>query len=217
MILKSILICDDHDLIRKGVHDFFKGYVGHEFNIREESDGLQCLESFKMKRSDIVFTDVSMPGINGIELTQRIRDIDKDTIVILFTMHKSPAIIQSAKAVGANGVFFKDSPFEELEAFLRKVFNSNPNHLYVHGEKELTEKNYSLIKMIENLTSTEKKVLRLIKEGKSSEAIAELLFVTEKSVNNYRNRISRKLDLDIKSGSLLKWITLNKEIIDLMY
>jgi DNA-binding NarL/FixJ family response regulator len=160
-----------------------------------------------------------MPVINGLEACEIITQKNADSKVIVLTMYKDVEMLKLAFYNGAKGYLVKDNTSEELVDCIQTVMEGKT--YMAKDVRELganlfsTDKaKFQISELIGSLTHTELKTLKLVSQKLSSKEIANLLFVSVKSVENYRSRICKKLNLDARNNSLLLWIMDNKIILD---
>lgn len=213
MNINTILICDDHLFSRKGLIHYVSDYFNNKYEIIETDNGKKAIDIFDNHHPELVFLDVELPDLNGIYICEHIKSLSPETIVIFVTMHNESTIITAIEKAGANGYILKDDSNIELEKCLNHVLNIQTFYTPIINKfiDESDYKEYERLRYKLNLlTNTEQKVIKLILEGKTSEEIIELLFVTIKSLHNYRGRICKKLELPRKNNSLNYWIFMNK-------
>jgi len=213
-----VAIADDHPIFRSGLkfllESSFKNIVVNQFE-----NGEKILEFVKIRMPDIIIVDIDMPIKNGLEVCKLITQMEIDSKVIILTMYKDIEMLKVAFRNGAKGYLVKDNTSEELVDCIQTVMDGKK---YV--AKDLRELGANLYhndtskvqipELIGSLTQTELKTLKLVRNKLSSKEIANLLFVSVKSVENYRSRICKKLNLDARNNSLLIWIMDNKNILD---
>lgn len=146
--------------------------------------------------------------MNGLALTAALRLQMPDLKIIMLTMHKEPDVIRTIIAEGIDGYVIKDDAVIELVAAIEKVLKGEK---YV-SDPSILQMDDDTIQVIKSLTKTERLVLKEIAEKKSSKEIAEVLFVSTKTVENHRYNISKKLQLK-GSNSLLKFALENRDFI----
>lgn len=203
----NILIADDHPVVAEGLCCLLakKGY-----NIVEVcNNGLEALNQIIAQKPSIALLDMGMPGLNGIEIMERMQGQKLPTKTIIYTMENDMAILNRCKELGVKGYLLKDFALEEIELCLSAVCKGDEYfspHLYNNMiSKAQSEKNGA-----ENiLTFTERKVLSMVSEQKSSKQIAEQLFITEKTVETHRRNIIRKLKIPPGNSALLLWAAKN--------
>lgn len=214
----KILVADDHPIFRIGLCNVIQnGFLNS--NLFEADNGIKAWEIIEKEKPDIAVLDINMPGVDGLELCKKIKQDNLSTKVIILTMYKEKSLLEKAKENGAKSYLIKDnSTFEVVDA-IKTVLN---NKFYWSEslkdiQKEITESNKEIDKVelqLKELTSTELKTLKLVCKNYTSKEIAELLFITAKSVDNNRSRISKKLGLEQVTNSLLIWAMKHKETID---
>lgn len=206
--MARILICDDHPFVLMGTKSYVQG-LGHTV-CEICSNGISAFNMIQQHRPDIALLDISMPGMNGIEVLKKIREEKLKTKVILLTMHNEMSVFNRAKALEVNGYILKDFGVETLGECIDSVMKGN-----VWVSKELSE---SLVMdreqgqntdLLNELSAAEKKIVALIAKQHTSRDIASMLFITEKTVENHRHRIMKKLDLPAEKNALLVWALKN--------
>ena len=204
----KILIADDHRIIRDGL----KSLLSDEKDIiivGEAADGDEALIKTSELLPDLLIADISMPGINGIEMTRLLCKEVLKTKVLILSMHDNEDYINQALVAGASGYLLKDSSKEELLKAIKAV---NNGETYCSGDvskillnKFLTSsKSKKLIFEVEEkleLTKREKEILKLISDGLSNKEIANKLFLSSRTVGAHRYNIMQKLN--VKNGAEL--------------
>lgn len=210
------LIADDHPIFRSGLKALLQNAYPTA-NIIEFDNGLDAQQAILEKAPDFSLLDIDMPGKNGLEVCNTVSKVSTSQIIIL-TMYNDGEMLKKALDSGAKAYLVKDNTSEELvecieslkrgESYIAKSMRKSPK-----VQKEL--KNYNEVtNKLKELTETEFKTLVLVAKKYSSKEIAELLFVSPKSVENYRSRICKKLDIDTTKKRLILWALENKNIID---
>ena len=213
----KILIADDHPIFLLGLVSIIES----SHNMRVEyvaSNGQQAIEMITINTPDISILDISMPGIDGIKLTRKVKELNINTKIIILTMHKNEAIFNLALDCGASGYVIKDNASTEIVDCIKSVYSGE---VYISSlikgfySNRLEGRKSDVIGNIGLLTDTEKKVLKLICENKSSIEIANKLFLSSKTIQNHRFSICKKLHLE-GVNSLLSYSLQNKYVIDLI-
>jgi DNA-binding NarL/FixJ family response regulator len=206
--LPRILIADDHALIRKGLRQVIEA-DSRLTVVGEAANGREALALIAEHQPHIAILDVNMPEMNGFDVVQEIRKRKLDVAVIFLTMHKDKTFFNKAMDMGARGYVLKDGALEEIVNAVNTVMRGQP---YISPPLA----NYLLQRMdrigllakqtpgLNDLTTTEKRVLKLIAEYKTSKEIAEELHIHYRTVDNHRTNICNKLGLQ-GSHSLLKF------------
>ena len=203
-----IVLADDHVMFRQGIKNILEKDKGREV-IGEAGDGLKLLELFNKVIPDMIILDISMPNLRGIEATQEIKMILPEVKVLILSMHKDKEFVYSAISAGAEGYLLKEDADTELFAAIEKIrqegryispllFGDLTDELFqAHHKGQLTPQ-------IEPLTTREREVLKLIAEGTSNKEIADLLFISVRTVENHRANIMRKLNIK-STANLIKY------------
>ena len=214
----KILVADDHPIFRIGLCNVIQSGITNSM-LFEADNGIKAWEIIEKENPEIAVLDINMPGIDGLELCKKIKLNKLSTKVIILTMYKEKSLLEKAKENGAKSYLIKDnSTFEVVDA-IKTVLNNNFywSESLKDIQNEIAESNKEIDKVeqqLKELTSTELKTLKLVCKNYTSKEIAELLFITSKSVDNNRSRISKKLGLDQVTNSLLIWAMKHKDTID---
>jgi DNA-binding NarL/FixJ family response regulator len=213
-----LLIADDHAIFRKGLRFILESSLS-EAEIIETNDGDETWKKILEFKPDVVILDIDMPHLNGLEICKMIAENSFSIKTIILTMYKEREVMNKAFLNGAMGYVVKDNSVNEIVACVESVRN---NRRYVgatvgdtlEGINELDKRKEKISQLLSNLTQAELKTLKLVSNNKSSRDIAELLFVSVKTIENYRSRICKKLELDPRNNSLLLWVMENKDILN---
>lgn len=194
-----VLIADDHTIVRQGLVALLKGTEPGEFEVvAEAGDGHEAVEKALTTHPDVAVLDITMPRLDGLEAARRIRRALPRTRVLVLTMHEDEEYVLRMVRAGASGYLVKDGAAAELVAALRALrsgqayFGPQASRALaeqVHGGKELPDDPY------ERLTDREREIFQLVIEGKTNAQIAEVLFISPKTVDNHRTRMMEKLNL----------------------
>jgi DNA-binding NarL/FixJ family response regulator len=210
------LIADDHPIFRSGLKALLKEAYP-DAKIVECENGKTALAYIQKHTPDIVILDIDMPMMNGLEVLEEMPK-NSTTRTIVLTMHSDAEMLRKSLHLGALGYLVKDETTDELVSCIETISTGKP---YVASKlrssptiQSKIRENEAIIKRLGSLTQTELKTIKLVSEKYSSKEIAELLFVSPKSVENYRSRICKKLELDAKNNALLLWVLENKSLID---
>ena len=210
----NILVADDHPLFRGGVIDA----VSKIPNIRvvaHAENGMKAYQEIIALRPDIAILDIEMPILSGLDVAKKVLGEKHQTRIILLTMHKTKSFFQDAMQSGVQGYLLKDNAIEELLECIASVEQGNffvsPQFKgFLNNQQEAQSEEIQMVKAL--LTPTEKVILKLISEGKTSAEIAELLFVSPNTVDNHRSNITKKLKLEGKNSLLKFSIRLQNEL-----
>ncbi|MCF8266865.1 MAG: response regulator transcription factor [Ignavibacteriales bacterium] len=203
----KIIVADDHPIFREGLLNIIK--KESSFNvIATACSGTEAWELIKAKKPAVVILDISMPGLNGLDVAKLIKDNQLDIRPIILTMYSEPEYLDEALENGVTGYLLKDATLNEINDCIKTVINGGyfiskelQDHL-IHGAKFKQSKD-DIINMISTLSTAEKKVLKLLSMNKTSVQIAEEMFISFRTVQNHRTNISNKLDLHGHNSLLL--------------
>lgn len=192
----SIVIVDDHAIMREGLAQVLGQQPDLEV-VGSAGDGRQGLKLIDGLRPDVVILDISMAGLNGIEVARQVRERRPDCAVVMLSMHASPEYVFQAMEAGARGYLQKESSAKEIVDAVRAV---KAGRRYLGpGIAELVAEHLASRKPGDNplqlLSRREREILQLVAEGRSSSEIGALLFLSPKTVDSYRSRLMGKLGL----------------------
>jgi len=187
----KVIIADDHVIFRQGLLKLLQSATDIAV-IGEAGEGHESLGLIKKEKPDVAVLDISMPGLNGIEIVKEIEILGLATNVIFLTMHNDPLTAKKAMQSNALGYVLKDDAFEDLLYAIRAAASGRTFISPSISEKILKS---GKSKEIENriLTEREQEVLRLIALGLTNKKIAEKLVISVKTVDTHRTRILQKL------------------------
>lgn len=202
----KIIIADDHPLLLKGLSDFLveKGYN----LIGSGKDGREAYNLIIQERPGIAILDIQMPFMSGIEIAQKCRSQNIDTKIVLITLHKEKELYQKAKELNIFGYILKEFALEEIETCIQTVKTGKP--FFSTKLKELIGVIITEDSDLDQLTPSEKKILKLIAQDKTNKEIASQLFISYRTVEKHRSNIITKLNLEPKTNSLLIWAKENQ-------
>ncbi len=193
-----IMLADDHPIVRNGIKDALSKQKNIEV-VAEASNGSQVLRKAKELSPDIVLMDISMPGMGGLEATQRLRSTVPAVKVLVFTMHDNKEYVLEIIRSGASGYVLKDTSTLELVRAIETVyrggtyFSSKVSKLlldqYVKKVSTGTET------ATEELSKREEEILALVASGKSNKEIATELKISIRTCEAHREKIMKKLNL----------------------
>jgi DNA-binding NarL/FixJ family response regulator len=214
----KVVIADDHPIFRSGLKFLLEtSFQGIE--IKEFDNGSAVLEECLVNPPDVVVLDIDMPEKNGLVVCDELIQQKCPSKIIILTMYKDAEMLKLAFYNGAHGYLVKDNTSEEMVDCIQTILDGRSYIAKSIRESQPQVDSDDLTKtqiaeLIQTLTRTELKTLKLVSQKLSSKEIADLLFVSVKSVENYRSRICKKLNLDARNNSLLLWVVDNKSIIE---
>jgi len=212
----KVLLADDHTIVRKGLCSLLEGEADIEV-IGEAENGREAIKLAEKLHPDIVVMDISMPCLNGLEATRQLKKHFPEIKILILTMHANEEYVFQTLQAGAEGYLVKKAAPSELVLAIREVHQDNfflsPTisrtviDEYIRRADEINGEGDAL----KNLTARETEVLQLIAEGRKNREIAELLFISIKTVETHRAHIMDKLD--IHSTAELTQYAISKGII----
>jgi DNA-binding NarL/FixJ family response regulator len=191
-----VLLADDHSLVRAGLRRIVEESGDMEV-VAEASDGREAIEQVHNLLPDVAVVDISMPDLDGLEVVQQLNGYYPQLPVIILTMHAESQYIVRAIQAGAMGYITKQSAPEKLVTAIRKV---HEGHRYLTEEVAETlalqvAKGSKDCSPLETLSMRELQVLRRLALGQTNREIARAYHISIKTVDTYRSRILKKLDL----------------------
>ncbi|MFA9370730.1 MAG: response regulator [Labilibaculum antarcticum] len=206
-----ILICDDHTIFRIGIRYLLQQLPG-VVHIEEVGDGKEALSILKNDDFDIVVLDISLPGISGLEVLQRIKTGWKGINVLMLSMHPQEQYAIRALKLGASGYLTKETAWEELAIAVKKIAKggkyislSLAENLVFYLDNESNEQKHDI------LSKREFEIMLKIANGKSLQEIGDELFISNKTVSTYRARVMKKMELS-KNAELTRYSLANELI-----
>jgi len=195
----NLLIADDHSLLRGALAALVAKLPGIT-SVAEAGDGYQALRLVKEQHPDIVLMDIDMPGLNGLEATQRICADFPGTKVIILSMHEREEFVAQALKAGASAYLLKSAASTELETAL-KVVGAGQFYLSPAISRQVVDTvMHGGPTELEQLTTRQREILKLVAEGKPTRVIAETLNVSVKTVEAHRAQIMERLDIHDLAG-----------------
>jgi DNA-binding NarL/FixJ family response regulator len=206
--MQSIVIADDHPFTLMGTTSFVKG-LGYEV-IDMCSNGIAAYNSIMARKPALALLDLSMPGMTGIEIIEKLKKNRSNTKIVALTMHNEVSIFNRARELGVAGYILKEFATKELEQCLKIVVNNKTWFSPQLGDTLVLDEHRDDTGM-DKLTNSERKILELIAEQRTTKDIANMLFITEKTVENHRGSIIKKLNIPPEKNALLIWAIKNMQ------
>ena len=197
----TIITADDHPLLLKGLNDllFEKNYN----IIASAYDGKEAYNLIIQNKPNIAILDIQMPLMSGIEIAKKCRLHAPNTKVIFITLYKEKELYDQAQHLNIHGYILKEFALEEIETCLTQV--AKGEHYYSPKIQELLGVTSDKDNILDILTPSERKILKLIATDKTNKEIASLLFISYRTVEKHRSNMILKLQLEPKTNSLLIW------------
>ena len=203
----DILVVDDHPVVREGLVAILEAQ--DDMNVvGEAGDGDQALRIYRSVRPDVVLMDLAMPGVDGVQAIQNIRQFDADAKVVVLTAYDTDERILQAVEAGARGYLLKGAPRDDIFRAVR-VVNLGGSLLEPAVANKLLNRVGGLLRgegTTEELTPREHDVLNLMARGFRNKEIALELSITERTVKFHANAIYRKLDVGGRTEAVSKAI-----------
>lgn len=195
----NVLIADDHTVLRDGLRLILEA-SGDIKVTAVAGDGLEAIRLVDQHRPDIVLMDIGMPQLNGIEATRRIKEKHPSVQIVILSMQSTSEDIFRALQAGATGYLLKESAGAELVVAVRaaharrRYLSRKVDDILI--DSYINERRASEGKSpLEQLSPREREVLQLVAEGNSSSEIAEMLYLSVKTIETYRSRLMQKLGI----------------------
>lgn len=199
----KVFNADDHPILRKGVSNLLAETPDINW-VGSAGDGQAALDKIRAIQPDVAVLDIEMPHLSGLEVVKILLEEGSKTNFVLLTLLKDESFFQSAMEIGIKGYLLKESSEQEILDCIRSVHAGRPyvNPSLTHFLFNLQKTNTTVL---DNLTKQEINILKLIARKKTSAEIADMLFISIKTVGNHRTNIGKKLDLKGEQNGLLKW------------
>lgn len=209
----KVILSDDHQMFRDGVKSILNDEAGIEV-IGEVGRGQDLIELLGSVTPDLLITDISMPGMSGLEISEYIAKNHPGIKVLILSMHVNEEFIVKALETGASGYLPKDTSMNEL---LEAIYTISKGDNYYNKDisntvlKSLMRKSGSVDKRDQDIVLTEREmeILRNVVEGYTNKEIARILCISIRTVDSHKNNIMHKLKLK-SSVELVKYAIKNK-------
>ncbi len=193
-----IILADDHTIVREGLRALLEVEVDFSV-VGEAADGLEAVRLVERLGPDVLVVDLTMPGLNGLEVTRQVSRSMARTRVIVLSMHSSEGYVLKALSNGVAGYVLKESCAKDLVRAIREVVAGRryltPPLSKLAIEAYLEKAENSSADRYETLTTREREVLQLTAEGYTSAKIGARLFISLRTVEVHRANLMRKLSL----------------------
>jgi DNA-binding NarL/FixJ family response regulator len=194
-----IIIVDDHPILLQGIRKLLEAEPGYQV-VGEASDGIEGVELIKRLKPDIAITDITLPGMNGLDIARSVASASPRTRIILLTMHKESPYVIEALNTGVHGYVIKTEASADL---LRAIKDATRDRMYfspmisqivvdAYRNKDSPDS--------DPLTPREREVLQLIAEGQKTKQVAATLGISLKTAESHRTHLMKKLDIHDTAG-----------------
>jgi DNA-binding NarL/FixJ family response regulator len=193
-----VVIADDHPIVRQGLRQVIEKDAGLQV-VAEAGDGQAALEQIKATQPRVAILDIDMPNLSGFEVARAVARLSLPVEIIFLTVHCEEEFFNEALELGAKGYVLKDSSVTDIVACVRAVAASQnyvspalTSYLFRQRQQETSRQRSG----VDALTPTERQILKLIAEYKTSKEIAAALFISPHTVQTHRKNICVKLELE---------------------
>lgn len=193
----SVVIADDHEVVRRGVRSILEADAAYKV-VAEVADGLAAVQAVDKYKPALLFLDLSMPRLHGIEVLRQTRQLSPHTKVLVLSMHNDEPYVIEALRAGAAAYILKGSESAEIARALAEV---STGRRYLSGPlsewaiNALATKSSDTSDPLSTLSPREREVLQLAAEGFGNPEIAEKLFISARTAETHRANLMRKLGL----------------------
>jgi DNA-binding NarL/FixJ family response regulator len=205
-----LLIADDHELVRHGIRAILCAYRGWRV-VGEAVDGWDAVQKAQQLKPDLAILDISMPNMDGLEATRKIIEAAPSTRVLILTMHESGQMVRRVIEAGARGYVLKSDLVATLVKAVREVSVGN-----LALTPRVSEMMSSQASQVEpppagglQPTVREIQIIQLLAQGKTSKESASILNLSSRTVECYRARVMRKLNVK-STAEVIRYAIRNK-------
>ena len=194
-----IVMADDHPIVRQGLRQTIEADPALKI-VAEAGDGKTALALIAQHQPTVAVLDIDMPEQDGFSVARAVRRQKLPVEIVFLTIHREEELFQAALDLGAKGYVLKDSAVTDIVAAIKAVAAGQP-YISPQLSAYLLKRSQDAAALsarkpgLGELTPTERRILKLIAEDKTSKEIAEILFISHRTVETHRTNISRKLDL----------------------
>lgn len=195
----TIGLADDHPILRRGMSSVISAEENLEI-IWEAQNGQEVLEKTKANPPEVLILDINMPVMDGVETAKQLKSDYPQIKIIFLSMYKDSQIFASMRIFGVKGYVLKDSALDEIVNCINQV-SAGKTYLtaelteFLFSSAEAPPDSTEPIYIVTNLTNSEKQILLMIGDSKTSKEIADELFISIRTVENHRFNIAKKLSL----------------------
>ena len=210
----TVLIADDHPIFRKGLREVLSEDADIQL-VADAADGQVAMQKIRELKPQVAVLDMDMPGLSGLQIARKVLDLKLPVAVVILTLYKEERVFSEAIDAGVIGYILKENAEGDLLNCVHAVANGK-SFISPSLSSLLLDRDARAKKLLEekpgldSLTTTERRVLKLVAQDLTSKEIAERLGISFHTVENHRANISEKLDLR-GSHSLLKFAFANRD------
>lgn len=197
-----VVLADDHTLVRAGIRSLLQEFQGIEV-VGEAGDGITALRIVEAQKPHVVLLDIGMPGMSGLEVTSRLKQLDASVSAVILSIHRAEEYVWEALRAGAAGYLVKDSAVAELEIAVRAVARGE-QYLSPAIARTVPDDNPGQrlppADAYETLTPRQREVLQRVAAGLTSKEIAQELGLSYRTVDVHRMLLMRRLNVRDVAG-----------------
>jgi DNA-binding NarL/FixJ family response regulator len=195
--MNTVILADDHDVVRRGIRSILEADGNYKV-VTEVADGLSAVQAVEKLKPTLLFLDLSMPRLHGLEALRQVRTASPNTKVLVLSMHNDEPYVIEALRAGAMAYILKGSESTEIARAIAEVaagrrYLSAP--LSERAIAALTSRTPDQADPLNALTPREREVLALAAEGMSMTEMAEKLFISPRTAETHRTNLMQKLGL----------------------
>jgi DNA-binding NarL/FixJ family response regulator len=195
-----VLIVDDHEVVRRGLRALIESHPGWEV-CGEAATGREAVEKATKFKPNMVVMDIAMPELNGLEATRQILKAAPRTPVLILTVYESEQVVREVFEAGAQGLVLKSDAGRDLVTAIEALgqhkvfFTSSVARIVLEGYRKKGPHDEALEDSPSVLSPREREIIQLLAEGKSNNEVADMLYISAKTVETHRAHIMEKLNL----------------------
>lgn len=208
--MANLFIADDHPILLKGLEEQLLEYQYHV--VGKANNGADALNQIILKEPEVAILDIEMPLLSGFEVIKKAKEKEVSTRFIILTSHKEKRFVLKAKELNISGYLLKDEDAAQLDICIQKVLQ-NETYFSKTFTSIFNDEIAPEIEKIKFLSPSERTIIRLIAQEKSTKEIADLLTISSRTVEKHRTNIIKKLELTAVSDKLTSWVLENRELI----
>lgn len=210
MFETTLILADDHPFLLKGLETSLRS---RGFKVLgTATDGSTALKLIIEHKPDMAMLDIEMPYMDGLSVAKYCKEKGIPTKFVILSYHKEPEFIARARSLNLSGYLLKEDALDEVEACIQSVSRGEPYYSKAFQIKEVASAQTALDRL-DGLTPSERKILKLIAKNQSTREIADMLFVSERTIEKHRSNIIQKLDLGGRPNGLTNWVLHNKHLL----
>lgn len=196
----KVMVADDHAVVRNGVRQLLLNHPAMEV-VGEASDGKDVVRKAKQTRPDVILLDIGMPGLNGLEAVPLLKEVAPKSKVVIFSMYDKDAYVHQAFASGAVGYVLKTDSGDDIIGAIQQAaighyfLSAKLNTAVIQRYLSPKSGEDHGVTSYDSLSEREQQIFRLVVEGHATKEIAQMLFLSPRTVEKHRSNIVKKLNI----------------------